>query len=155
PGVRASAAELAARRPGLTGDLLPLADDPEIRVRVRAAIALGDVDDERAGMALARIAVRDVGDEWARLAVLSGLRDKAWPFLQALLAANPGWLEAPTAAQGTLLAQTGAILGARHQTEELRGLAARLAPGPAGQAEGGRIALLAGLADGMARAGEP
>jgi putative membrane-bound dehydrogenase-like protein len=155
PGARASAAELAARRPGLTGDLLPLADDPEIRVRVRAAIALGDVDDERAGMALARIAARDVGDEWARLAVLSGLHDKAWPFLQALLAADPGWLEAPTAAQGTLLAQTGAILGARHQTDELRGLAARLAPGPGGQAEGGRIALLAGLADGMARAGEP
>lgn len=155
PDVRASAADLAARRPGLAGDLLSLADDPEVRVRIRVAIALGDLDDERAGMALARIAARDVGDEWVRLAVLSGLRDQAWPFLQALLAANPGWLEEPTAAQGQLLAQTGSILGARRRPAELRALAARLAPGPEGHPEGGKIALLAGFADGSARAGQP
>ena len=116
----------------------------------------GDLDDGRAPGALARIAARDVGDPWVRLAVLSGLRETAWPFLQALLAANPGWLDAPTPDQARLLAQTAAILGARNKAEELRGLADRLIPdGPGGSASGGRIALLAGLSDGLARAGRP
>ena len=89
PDVREGAVRLAGRLPGLSGDLLALADDREIRVRFQVAIALGDLDDGRVPGALARIAARDVGDPWVRLAVLSGLRETAWPFLQALLAANP------------------------------------------------------------------
>jgi putative membrane-bound dehydrogenase-like protein len=46
-----------------------LADDPDPRVRFQAALVLGDPD------ALARIAVRDGGDPWTRLAVLSGVAD--------------------------------------------------------------------------------
>ncbi len=156
PDVREGAVRLAGGHPGLAGDLIALADDPEVRVRFQAAIALGDLNEGRAPGALARIAARDVGDPWVRLAVLSGLRETAWPFLQALLAAKPGWLDAPTPEQAKLLEQTAAILGARHKTEELRGLADRLIPdGPGGTASGGRIALLAGLSDGLARAGKP
>ena len=133
PDVREGAVRLAGRLPGLSGDLLALADDREIRVRFQVALALGDLDDGRAPGALARIAARDVGDPWVRLAVLSGLRETAWPFLQALLAANPGWLDAPTPDQARLLAQTAAILGAAQRAEELRGLADRLVPdGPEG-----------------------
>ena len=48
PDVREGAVRLAGRLPGLSGDLLALADDREVRVRFQAAIALGDLDDGRA-----------------------------------------------------------------------------------------------------------
>jgi putative heme-binding domain-containing protein len=149
-----TAARLASGRAGLTGSLISLADDSEIRVRFHAALALGDIKDDRAPIALARIAARDVEDPWVRLAVLSGLRDSADPFLRVLLDSHPQWLSRPTSAQARLLAQTAAILGARDRPEELRGIAERLAPGPEGSADPGRIALLAGLADGRMRAGK-
>ncbi|SIO59058.1 putative membrane-bound dehydrogenase domain-containing protein [Singulisphaera sp. GP187] len=155
PGVRECAAKLAARRPGLADALVKAADDPELRVRFQVAIALGDLDDGRAPTALAKIAARDADDDWVRLAVLSGLGEKAWPFLHALLVAEPGWLAAPTLGQGRVLASTAAILGARNRPEELRSLAAQLTPAPGETTVAGRIALLVGLSDGLARAGRP
>ncbi|AGA27501.1 putative membrane-bound dehydrogenase [Singulisphaera acidiphila DSM 18658] len=155
PGVRECAARLAAHRPGLAAALVKAADDPEVRVRFQAAIALGDLDDGRAPSALARIAARDADDDWVRLAVLSGLGEKAWPFLHALLVAQPGWLAATTPGQGQVLSSTAAILGARNRTEELHALAAQLTPTPDETTVAGRIALLVGLSDGLARAGRP
>jgi len=153
--VRACAAKLAVGRPGLLETLATLADDPEDRVRFQAAVALGDSDAPEAVAALATIAARDAEDEWSRLAVLSGLRETASPFLADLLEANPGWLAAPTPGQAHLLGSTAAILGARANPEELRALADRIDPGAGGEGVGGRVALLLGLSDGLARAGKP
>lgn len=155
PIVREGAARLSLGRTALARELATLADDPEVRVRFQAAIALGGVNDDLAPAALARIAAREVGDDWMRLAVLSGLRDSAWKFLSALLASHPEWLTNPSPEGARLLAQTAAILGARNQAEELRALADVLKPGPADQSDAGRIALLSGLAEGLARSGEP
>ncbi|WZO98642.1 c-type cytochrome [Isosphaeraceae bacterium EP7] len=154
-GVREAAARLAAGRRGLADALIKAADDPEIRVRMRAAIALGDLDDARVPAALARVAARDSGDEWARLAVLSGLRRTAWTFLQALIEAKPGWLASADPDQGRMLAMAASIVGASDRPDEVRALAARLTPGAGESSVDGRLALLSGLSDGLARAGKP
>ncbi len=151
--VREAAAKLAAGRAGLLETLVGLADDDEPPVRFQAAIALGDFDAPEAVAALARIAAADVEDHWTRLAVLSGLRETASPFLAALLKDHPDWLATPTPGQARLLESTAAILGARAKPEELRALAARLAPAEGDPGVAGRVALLSGLADGLARAG--
>jgi putative heme-binding domain-containing protein len=153
PGVRAAGVRLAEGRSRLTRNVIDLADDPNLRVRFQVAIALGTIEDGHVPEALARIAARDVDDAWVRLAVLSGLRDAAWPFLRALLDAHPDWLAQPTPSQDRLLIQVAAILGARNRAAELSGLTARIAPGSAESADGGRVALLAGLATGLMRVG--
>ncbi|AMV36102.1 PVC-type heme-binding CxxCH protein [Planctomyces sp. SH-PL62] len=150
--VREAAAKLAAGRPGLVEAVATRADDPESRVRFQAAVVLGDSDAPRAVEALARIAARDAEDEWTRLAVLSGLRDTASPFLATLLTAHPEWLATATPGQARLLDATASILGARAIPDELKALAARLAPPAEGEGSAGRIALLLGLSDGLARA---
>ncbi len=63
--------------------LVRLADDPAIRVRLQAALALGDRchHDPAALAALARIAARDAADPWMRLAILSGLAESARAFI--------------------------------------------------------------------------
>ena len=63
--------------------LIELAEDPAIRVRLHAAIALGDrCREEPAALdGLGKIASRDANDPWMRLAILSGLADSALAFL--------------------------------------------------------------------------
>ncbi|WP_422925401.1 PVC-type heme-binding CxxCH protein [Singulisphaera sp. PoT] len=153
PRIREAAARLASGRPKLVDDLITLADDPEVRVRFQAAIVLGDIGGDQAAKALAKIAARDASDDWVRIAVLSGLRDIAGRFLEDLLAQHPDWLATPTPEQGRLLSQTASILGVRRKPEEIKALASFLTPGHDDNAVLGRIALLAGLADGLSRSG--
>jgi len=152
--VREAAVKLADGRDGLADLVVSLTDDPDVRVRFQTAIALGDLKDPRVPSALARIAARDVDDEWVRLAVLSGLGETVGSFLNALLDAHPQWLAVASPSQGQLLKSAAAILGARDRPDELRALASRLAPEPEGAA-GGRLELLAGLSEGLGRGGRP
>jgi putative membrane-bound dehydrogenase-like protein len=154
-GVREAAVRLGGGRPGLVDVLMKAADDPEIRVRLRAVIALGDLVGPRVPGLLARVAARDAGDEWSRLAVLSGLRETAWPFLQSLIDANPDWLAGADPDQARMLGMAASIVGARDRPDEVQALASRLAPGAGDASVDGRIALLSGLSDGLARAGQP
>ena len=66
-----------------TASLVALADDPAIRVRLQAALALGDrCRDEPAALdALGRIAAKDADDPWMRLAILSGLAESSLAFI--------------------------------------------------------------------------
>lgn len=150
PDMREAAVRLAAGRPGLTRSLLTRAEDAAFRVRFRAAIALGDVRDPAVPQALARLAARDAGDAWMRLAILSGLGETAWPFLQALLETRRGAVDPD---QATLLAQAAAIVGVRNRQDEVRALLGSIAQVGDEQPTSGRIALLGGLADGLARVG--
>ena len=152
-GVREAAARLADGRQGLVEALIQAADDPDVRVRFQTAIALGSLADPRSSGALAKIAARDADDEWVRLAVLSGLAEKADAFLNALLADHPEWLAAAAPGQARLLASTASIIGARNQPDETRRLVDRLASPPGGESIAGRIALLDGLSDGLSRVG--
>ena len=153
--VRRAAARPARGRAGTARDLIALADDPSIRVRFQAAIALGDLPGGEATRSLARIAARDVGDPWVRLAALTGLRETAWPFLQCLLEDHPDWLASPPDGAGRLLGQAASILGVRGRPEEVSRLLGRIEPGSPSAGDFGRIALLWGLADGWSRPGGP
>ncbi len=66
-----------------TSTLVELADDPAVRVRLHAAIALGNrCREEPAALdALAKIAAKDADDPWMRLAILSGLAESSLAFL--------------------------------------------------------------------------
>ena len=102
PGVRGEAARMAAPRAAakpdgdLARDLFARADDPEMAVRFRVALGLGDIPGPEAAGALGRIAVRDGADTWARAAVLSSATRHAAALLEQVIAAAGS--EAPPAA---------------------------------------------------------
>jgi putative membrane-bound dehydrogenase-like protein len=89
PGVREQAVQLASSRTvgsrALLDGVLAAAADDDSRVRLQAALALGETDDARRIGALAAIARRDGSDRWVRAAVLSSLRDDASAFLSAFV----------------------------------------------------------------------
>ncbi len=127
-----------------------LADDPDIRVRFRAALALGArVKDQPGVLALlSKLAARDAADPWMRLAILCGLAESALEFISSCDQI------APSAGRTELLAQAAAIVGARDREAELARLFDRIADQSA-NAPGDALTLLAGLADGLDRAGKP
>ncbi len=96
PGVREQAVLLVAQGSPASdawlADLLNMANDADARVRFQTAIGLGNVKSasalERAeiAQALAKIALRDGDDRWARAAVFSSLHEHEMEFLTALLA---------------------------------------------------------------------
>jgi putative heme-binding domain-containing protein len=68
--------------------LLGLANDPEIRVRYQLAFSLGDANDEDAGRALAKIALKDWNDPQMQIAVMSSATKHVDALLTAALAAK-------------------------------------------------------------------
>lgn len=102
-GIREHAVRLTEARLSQAPDLLQrvqaLAEDPEIRVRFQVAFTLGAVNPAQAVPSLVRIARRDPGDEWIRIAVLSSAKDSASSLLMDLLqdrkfsatASSRGW----------------------------------------------------------------
>ena len=70
PQVRKAAIEAGASRE-ILDRMISLVEDPDAEVRFALAIALGDIDDPRAGQALGRLAIRDGKDPWSRAAILS------------------------------------------------------------------------------------
>jgi putative membrane-bound dehydrogenase-like protein len=138
--------------------LVTLAGDPSVCVRLLAAIALGDQasDDGAALDALASLAMRDASDLWVRLAVLSGLRETAVPVLRRWVAGNQNLLAAATPDQVRLLAETAAVVGARRRDDEIRAVLELVTSGiRPPDASAGRLALLAGLGEGLDRSGTP
>jgi putative membrane-bound dehydrogenase-like protein len=141
-----------------TARLATLAEDPSIRVRLQAALALGDrCRDEPAALdALGKIAARDAGDPWMRIAILSGLAESSLAFL-------PLCDRIPSASgRPQLLSQAAAIVGVRRRPKELSALLGMIASrGDQRQAKSGPVSfadaltMLAGLATGLERSGPP
>jgi putative membrane-bound dehydrogenase-like protein len=141
-----------------TSTLVALAEDPAIRVRLQAALALGDrcALEPRALEALAKIAARDAADPWMRLAIESGLGESALSFLAPCLAIprSPGRAE--------LLAQASSLVGVRRREPEMAALLAMIVA-PAASARPSDLAdrssltdsltMLAGFAAGLERSG--
>jgi HEAT repeat protein len=110
PRVREHAVRLAESMesdPKVRGRLEELTDDPDARVRYQLAFSLGAVRGEMPGRALAKLARRDGGDSWFRLAILSSVNGRAgevWvprhPYL-AVMAGKP-WLAHELALQDVL-----------------------------------------------------
>ncbi len=141
-----------------TSTLAALAEDPAMRVRLQAALALGDRSalEPAALAALAKIAVRDADDPWLRLAIVSGLGESALSFI-------PLCLSIPrSAGRAELLAQTASLVGVRRRVPEMAALLKRIVARPAGErppatgdntSETDWLTILAGLAAGLERSG--
>jgi putative membrane-bound dehydrogenase-like protein len=126
-GVRENAVRLAAARIATSGDLLApvlrLADDPDARVRMRVALALGETADTRGIGALAALARRDGAQPWMRAAILSSVRERASAFLRAFLdspASSP-------AAKALVMQDAGHLIGAAESRERCLDLIAQIA----------------------------
>jgi putative membrane-bound dehydrogenase-like protein len=134
--------------------VLSLARDPAIRVRLQAAIVLGDLGlDAEAVRPLVELARRDAGDPWLRLAVLSSLGETASDFLRQWAGPDSRGLEGATADQARLLGQAAAIVGVGRREPELRAVLALLTA--SAPALDGKLALAAGLGEGLERSGAP
>jgi len=147
-GVREQTVQFAeprlAKTPELAAGVRGLADDPDVRVRFRAAIALGALPDEAATAALTRIARRDIADPWARLAVLSSSAERSVALFAALLHdAGPQ--------ETAFLGQLSSIIGSRRvNAETSRVLELITAPG---RPRAMQRDLLLGMGEGLLRTG--
>jgi putative membrane-bound dehydrogenase-like protein len=115
--VRENAVRLAEGRVGgsqdLLTDLLRLADDPDERVRLRVALALGETDDPRSTYALASIARRDGAQPWMRAAILSSVKERSNEFLRAFVASPP----LSPAVKAAVMQDLGQLFGAGQTPE--------------------------------------
>ena len=164
-GLREHALRVAAKQHALhrellsTATLIKLADDPAVRVRLQAAIALGNRCrlEPAALVALAAIAAKDSDDPWMRLAILSGLAESSLAFIP-LCDAIPS-----AAGREELQSQAAAIVGVSRRTPDLAKLlemiASRLEENRALPSRGRTLvdclATLKGLAEGLERSGPP
>src|SRR5205814_6618195 len=85
---RSLAAAPGDGRTPLMSALLKLVDDPELTVRYQLALSLGEWKEPRAGEALGKLALRDLGDEWMRAAILSSATRQPADILKVVLAAD-------------------------------------------------------------------
>ena len=144
--VREDALQLAEARLALDPKWLDpiekLADDPDPRVRFRAAIALGGapIDPDGVAAALARVAARDGSDRWARAAVFSSLLGRESDFLLALRDQARGSLSPE------LLEELGKLIGASRPKTAWADVFRLVLGGSPGFSGGDRTAFLAGFA---------
>lgn len=126
-----------------------LAGDPHPRVRLQAALTLGQSRLPAAAAALAKLAAASEGDTWLQAAILSSAAETAGDLLVEVVRGAEGGGSAPS-----LLRPLVSIVGARHRSDEISRVLAALeaARGPA--AAGLQSACLAGLAEGLNR-GKP
>lgn len=153
PHVREQAARLTMSQAAeYVPELATLADDRDVRVRLRAAVALAGVDTDSAREALARIAARDGDSPWAASAILGGVGENPSRFLDTLADRQPAWLNAPTSAQARFLTRLAALIGERNDGPEIETLLDRVAGTPG---EPAAFALLQGLSQGQVRLKTP
>jgi putative heme-binding domain-containing protein len=152
-GMREHAVRLAESRLNsnaeLLGRILALAGDADPRVRFQVAFSLGDVPQESATAALARIARQDAGDEHIRAAVLSSSAGRAARLLAALIA--DGRFVATVEARPLLrlLAQS---VGAGKSTDDLKIVARVIVMAPTtDQTRPWKTEVVSGLGEGIKR----
>jgi putative heme-binding domain-containing protein len=155
PRVSEQAARLAEGRVRESPEILDavcncvLVNDPKVHLRV--ALALADVDNPQAIEALATIAVSSADDPWIRIAVLSSAGHNVWPLLKTLLSTKHAEAVSRNESTLLLLEQGASLVGARDNNDER--LACMLLGGDDSLALEARLALLAGITDGMSRRG--
>jgi putative membrane-bound dehydrogenase-like protein len=146
-GVRENAVQLTETRvrgsQDLLSHLLRLAVDPDDRVRLRVALALGETDDPRAIDTLASIARRDGGQSWMRAAILSSVRERSGEFLRAFVASPPS----SNSVRAAVMQDLGQLFGAAQTPERCLDLIFQIADPDAGF--GWQPAALSGIAQGL------
>jgi hypothetical protein len=131
---------------GLFEAMAALADDSHPRVRLQAALTLGQSRSPAAAATLAKLAAASEGDSWLQAAILSSAAETAADLLVEVVQRAESGGSVPS-----LLRPLVSIVGARHRNDEIsRALAAiETAKGPA--AAGLQSACLSGLAEGLNR----
>lgn len=146
-GIRENAARIAERHRDAVARLRDavsaLANDPDDRVRLHAALALGTVDDARNIAPLAAIARRDGGDRWTRAAVLSSVREHTGAFVDAF---TSGAAVSPSV-RGAVMQEVARVFGASESVARCLALVTQIAE--PGVELTWQPAALAGLAAGL------
>ncbi|HEU4996653.1 MAG TPA: PVC-type heme-binding CxxCH protein, partial [Gemmatimonadaceae bacterium] len=143
-GVRENAVRIAERYEDASGKLrhavTALANDPDPRVRLHAALALGATDDPRNIAPLAAIARRDGDNRWTRAAVLSSVREHTRAFLDAFTAGAA----ASPAVRGAVMQDVARVVGASEPVGRCLALVTQIAePGVELTWQPGALAALA------------
>jgi putative membrane-bound dehydrogenase-like protein len=127
--------------PELVPAILPLANDPDPRVRFQWALTVGEIKDARAIPDLAKLAVCDARDRWLRAAVLSSIAGREDVFLRELLSVGvppvgvppsggnePAQAGTPALGEGLaeLHSEFGRVLGASQPPAAWLGLVAKV-----------------------------
>jgi putative membrane-bound dehydrogenase-like protein len=146
-------AEAVAPAPAaVRAKLYELTADTDARVRYQLAFSLGELPAAPPrNAALAKLARRDGGDKWVRVAILSSLAEGA----DAVLAELAGDAKFRASAGGReLLSQLARQLGLRARQSEVAAALQSLEALPAGE-KALASALVRSLSDGLSRSGSP
>ena len=147
-GVRENAVRLAEERAAgprlreVVSRLLAMVDDRDDRVRLRVALALGEVDDPSVVSGLAALARRDGAQSWMRAAILSSVKARSNEFLRAFTS-----LPSPPEVKAAVMQDLGQIFGAGQSPERCLDLIVQI--GEPGADSGWQPAAVAGVAQGL------
>jgi putative membrane-bound dehydrogenase-like protein len=147
PRVREHAARLveSVGKPGLASDL---AADDDPRVRFQAALSLGAWDDERRVAALLKVAARDAGDGWTRIAVGSSVGERAAALVVELFR-KPEFNGSPDAGRLQLVRELCQLVGSGRVPAEV----GKAIHAVRDQGSRWQRAALSGLTEGVSRRG--
>ncbi len=156
--VRSHALRLAAPRLAGSSELrkavLFLADFRDPLVRFQVALALGTVEGPDKLAALVKLARHEAADPWVPLALVGSLGRSAGAFLAQLVRADPDWRRKPNAAQIRLLGEVSAAIALSDDAAGSIACLKLIAPATPEAVGPGDLAILAGLAHGLADRGQ-
>jgi putative membrane-bound dehydrogenase-like protein len=153
-GVREHALRLAEPRiAGLRDAILGLVNDPAPRVRFQLAFTLGELRDDAALDALAKIAVTDATDRWTQIAVLSSIRGAAPKLLARIRERSPEFLETLAPGSPELVRQLADLTGAGRNEAEVGEWLKLLTEGSGAQPARWRLMALSALGPSLRRWG--
>jgi putative heme-binding domain-containing protein len=127
------------------------ASPPNKAVLRQAAVVLGNASSRERDIGLARSALAAGTDPWVMLAVLGGLRETIAPFLASLAVNEPQWLENPDRLD--LARRLGLLVGSRDNVADAAAAWGALGNATESNPGFGRVAFLAGYAEGLHRRG--
>jgi putative membrane-bound dehydrogenase-like protein len=145
----------AAANPDLVQSLLDRVNDPDARVRFQLALTLGEMDGDDKLEALTRLAQAAAADPWQSAAILTAVGPRPWLFLRRLLEGNPRWLSAPGVEEARFVDRVAALIGAGPEEPDLAECLTLAMQATSNPAVSAHLAILAGLADGLAQSGRP
>lgn len=156
--IREQAIAITEQRPATIRALLPqlleLIDDPDVRVRFRLALALGNLPADEVGLhALVRLAQSQPSDAWVFSAVLSSATGQVAGLVRLLSEVDSGTLASPGPSILQFLLDAGEQIGGHVDGEELSAMAAWAAEWkmPPNASAVGKVALLGGIVRGQQR----
>jgi len=127
-----------------------LTTDTDAQVRLQAAVTLGEINNSRTTMSLARIAATDCSQRWTSTAILTSAKGRSAEILTAMraLLAKDGNSPHPECVR--LVRQLAECTGAEGDTAQLQVLLSTIG-GPDSELDWWKVTALCGLASGLNR----